>query len=90
MQLSMMRSFDAERDDVRNRVDALEDKLRNKYGARTEWVDDWTMSIGAPGVEGALRVDPNEVRVDLQLSALLRPLRGRIEKELAKELEAVV
>jgi putative polyhydroxyalkanoate system protein len=90
MKLHVTRPHDHNIDEVRRRLVETQDRLRQKYRAKTDWVDDSTLSIGAPGVRGQIEVAQREVRVDLDLSAVLSPLRGRIEKELGRELDRVV
>ena len=89
MHLTMTRKHAAAASDLRRRLDAMVARLRTRYGATTQWIDDSTLSIGAPGVRGRLEVGPEELLVSLDLSAMLRPLRGRIEKELGRELDRV-
>lgn len=90
MHLKISRTHAEPEAEVRDRLGRMEERLRTKYGAQTRWLDDTTMSIGAPGVRGQLTVQPGELAVDLDLSVVLTPLRGRIERELAKELDSVL
>lgn len=90
MKVHMSRRYATDQQELRRRLQHVEGRLQEKYRARTSWVDEATMTIGAPGVRGQLKYDAEEVHVDLDVSAVLRPLRGRIEKELGKELDRVV
>jgi putative polyhydroxyalkanoate system protein len=89
VQLTVTRKYDADAQSLRRRLEAMLMRLKSRYGATVEWIDDATLSIGAPGVRGRLEVGPRQLEVSLDLSAMLRPLRGRIEKELGKELDRV-
>jgi hypothetical protein len=89
MKLEVDRAYEGNLDEVRGRLQGLEATLRSRYRAETAWDDDHTMSIGAPGVRGTLSVDADRLRVHLELSPALWPLRGRIEKLLGKELDRV-
>ena len=42
-----------------------------------------------PGLSGNMHVGKNVVRLDVQLSFLLTPLKGPIEREIHKELDAL-
>jgi putative polyhydroxyalkanoate system protein len=74
---------------MRQRLQVMEDKLRDRYHTEIGWPAPDTMSIGGHGVRGTVHVDADRLRIELELSAALRPLKGRIEKLLAKELDTV-
>lgn len=89
MKISMDRTYEGDPQALRQRLGQMETKLQSKYRAKTKWISDDTMSIGAPGVDGRLSFDQTRVWVDLDLSFALRPLKGTIERELGKELDSV-
>jgi putative polyhydroxyalkanoate system protein len=45
------------------------------------------LKFECPGAHGYIRVGENEVRVEVELSFLLRPLRGHIEQEINEYLD---
>lgn len=90
MKLRVTRPHEYRPQELRRQLENVEERLQEKYLARTSWTSESTMSIGAPGVRGQLEYDENEVRVELEVSAALLPLRKRIEKELGRELDRVV
>jgi putative polyhydroxyalkanoate system protein len=45
------------------------------------------LKFECPGAHGYIRVGENEVRVEVELSFLLRPLRGHIEREINQYLD---
>lgn len=89
MKLSLTRPHDTDADTLRRRVEAMQSRLHSRYRARTKWQSASTLSIGAPGVRGRLALGDDDMHVDLELSAVLRPLRRRIERELGRELDRV-
>ena len=90
MKIELARAYQSSFDTVKQRLTALEGRLHAKYHLTTEWTDPTTLSLGGHGVHGHIALDEHMVRVDLDLSAVLMPLRHRIEKELGKELDSVL
>jgi putative polyhydroxyalkanoate system protein len=88
--LTITRNYGGTDAALRERLVATEQRLRTKYRVDTQWIDDSTMTIGAPGVRGRLTIGGGTLAVDLDLSVMLLPLRPRIESQLGKELDAVV
>lgn len=88
--LSLSRDHALEPAVLRDRVAAMEDKLRTKYRADTRWENERTMRVTGPGVDGTLRIEPKTVQIDLKLGLMLTPLRGQIEAGLSRALDKVV
>lgn len=74
---------------MRDRLQGMEDRLRDRYHTKVDWTAPDTLSIGGHGVRGTVHVDADRLRIELELSSTLRPLKSRIEKLLAKELDTV-
>ncbi len=89
MIIAVDRPYALESAAIRDRLTTMEDRLRTRYHTKIHWVDANTMTIGGPGVRGTVHVDPDHLRLELELSGALRPLKARIEKLLAKELDLV-
>lgn len=53
-----------------------------------EWVDDSRAVAHGRGFEGKFRVTPTEVVVDIDLSFLTRPFKGKVETRLMQRLVA--
>jgi putative polyhydroxyalkanoate system protein len=75
---------------LREKVRAVEGKIREKYGAATEWIDERTVTVAGPGVRGTMVVRDESVDIDLDLGFMLSPFRGKIEEGLARELQKMV
>lgn len=90
MKIELERAFQSNFDTVKERLTALEGRLHTKYHLDTQWLDPTTLSVGGHGVHGRIALDQHMLRVNLDLSAVLMPLRHRIEKELGKELDSVL
>lgn len=72
--------------DVANR---LAQRMAAEYHLKYEWRGD-TLHCHRTGVTGQVSVRPTEIRVHLQLGFLLRPLKGRIEREIEEQLAEIV
>ena len=62
--------------------------LNQRFDLAYEWDRD-DVSFERPGLSGNMHVGKNIVRLDVQLSFLLTPLKGPIEREIHKELDAL-
>lgn len=61
-------------------------KLGQELRASYHWQGD-TLVFECPGASGRIRVGEDTVRVEIDLSFLLRPLRGHVEQEVRRHLE---
>lgn len=73
------------REAARQTAEQIAQKLQNELKASYRWQGD-TLKFDCPGAHGGIFVDDNEVRVEVELSFLLRPMRGRIEREIKEYL----
>ena len=62
--------------------------LNKRFDLAYEW-DRNDVSFERPGLSGNMHVGKNVVRLDVQLSFLLTPLKGPIEREIHKQLDAL-
>ena len=63
--------------------------LDQRFDLAHEWNGD-EVSFERPGLSGSMHVGKNEIRLDVQLSFLLLPLKGPIERAIHKELDTVL
>jgi putative polyhydroxyalkanoate system protein len=69
---------------------AAAQKIANELDKRYELACAWKgdeVSFERPGVSGSMHVGKNEVRLDVQLSFLMTPLKGSIEQAINKEFD---
>ncbi len=71
--------------EARKRVDALEPKLKEKYGVSLEWKGN-VANVKGTGVSGTLAVEDTKVAVNVKLGLLLRPLAGKIKEGLEHQV----
>lgn len=74
------------RDAARQTAEQIAQQLRSELKASYSWRGD-VLEFSCPGAHGGIFVDSSEVRVKVELSFLLRPIRGKIEREIRAYLE---
>lgn len=62
--------------------------LNKRFGLVCHWEGD-EVAFERPGVSGTMRVGKSEVRLDAQLSFLMTPLKGPIERAIQDELDTL-
>jgi putative polyhydroxyalkanoate system protein len=73
-------------DEVHKRLQALSDRLSQKYGIEATWVSAREANIKRTGASGKITVEDTKVRVFLDLSFALSPLKGKVEERIKREL----
>ena len=72
---------------------AAAQKIARDLDRRFELEHEWTgdeVSFKRPGLSGCMHVGKNEVRLDVELSFLLLPLKGPIEQAIHRELDTLL
>jgi len=62
--------------------------LHKRYGIICQWDGD-NVAFDGVGLTGSMHVGKTQVSLDVQLSFLLAPLKGSIEREINNELDAL-
>ena len=70
---------------ARQCAERIAGKLKNELNARYEWQGD-DLIFNCAGAKGAIRVSEQDVRVEVELAFLLRPMRAHIEKEIRQQM----
>ena len=68
-------------------AEAVAGALRRRFNVRTAWDGD-VLRVEGTGVRGAITATAGVVRVSAHLGLALRPLRGALEREIARHLDA--
>ena len=71
---------------ARQAVQAVAEQLQGELNARHAWKGD-VLVFDCPGAEGRISVAEKAVQVSVELSWLLKPARGRIEKSINETLD---
>jgi putative polyhydroxyalkanoate system protein len=67
-------------------ADKVARDLNKRFDLAYEWDRD-DVAFERPGLSGNMHVGKNDVRLEVQLSLLLTPLKGPIEREIQKALD---
>jgi putative polyhydroxyalkanoate system protein len=67
-------------------ADKIARDLNKRFDLAYEWDRD-DVAFERPGLSGNMHVGKNDVRLEVQLSLLLTPLKGPIEREIQKALD---
>lgn len=59
------------------------------YDVEWHWEGE-RLKLRRTGLKGDVAVNPQDIGVDLELSMILRPFRGRIEQEVVRQLEDIL
>ena len=71
---------------VKSRLESVQADLTSRYGLSFQWNGDTELKVSGKGVKGSITLHPKEVRVKLDLSLLLAPMKGTIENKLRTKL----
>ena len=73
-------------DQVKARLEALSNRLSEKYGITAKWVTPDRAQVSRTGVSGSISIAQNLVTVALDLSFVLTPLKDRVQNRVQREL----
>lgn len=68
---------------------AIARDLNKRYGLICQWDGD-EVAFDGVGLSGSMQVGKSQIKLDVQLSFLLAPLKGTIEREINKELDTLL
>lgn len=71
----------------RQAVQAVADRLQQDLNARHSWYGD-TLKFDCPGADGQIEVTTTQVTVVVNLSWMLGPARGKIERSINEYLDS--
>ena len=74
------------KDQARQKMEHVADTLKTKLDAECSWEGD-RMSFKRSGATGSVDVGDDYLEFNIELSMLLAPLRGTIEKVIHEELD---
>jgi putative polyhydroxyalkanoate system protein len=74
-------------DELKQRLQALADRLSAKYGIEANWVSPTEAHVKRTGVTGKITCSDQKVTVFLDLSFVLSPMKDKIESRVRQELQ---
>ena len=84
--IQIKRQHQIGRQQARQRMEAVAETLKTKLEAECTWEGD-TMKFRRNGASGSIDVGDDFLEFNIQLSLLLSPLKGTIEKVIHEELD---
>ena len=89
--IDIRRAHTLDKDEAKRRAEALAKGLEEKIGIRWHWEGD-RIKFDAPGgaakgAQGTVYVDPEDIRVEVDLPFLLRAVKGTVESKINQKLD---
>lgn len=84
--LEITQSHKVSAEEAKKRLDTLSQELSEKYGLSSTWKSDTQAEVKRTGATGTINIEPSQVRVNLDLSFVLSPMKDTIEKKIKDEL----
>jgi putative polyhydroxyalkanoate system protein len=92
--IDIRREHTLDKEEAKRRAEALAKSMEEKLGIRWRWEGDKIKfdapSGAAKGASGTVHVDPNAVRVEVDLPLLLRAAKGMVESKITQKLDGLI
>lgn len=76
--------------EVRERLERAMSKLEADYGATCAWQSDAVMTVKRKGLDGRVAIEPDKLRVDVELGLLMAAMAGPLKEGITKRLTSLV
>lgn len=73
-------------EEAKLRMEKVQAELTQKYGLSFSWEGDRRVQVSGKGVKGTIQLTETQVSVNLDLSFILTPVKGKIESRLREQL----
>ena len=73
--------------EAKQKLDGLSKDLSEKYGLSSKWVSDTEAKVERTGATGSIKIEPTQVKVNLDLSFALTPIKSTVEAKIQNELK---
>ena len=84
--IAVSRSHRLSREALRERIEAIAQRLETEFDARCRWQGD-RLLVERSGAKGYIEMDEQCVRISLKLGLLLRPMQGAIRQTINDYLD---
>ena len=89
--LNFEKDHDLTPEQLRERLETIETKLKDRYGVQLLWdEDEQSAEVKGPGVTGSLDLSHRKVSVNLKLGLLMRPMSEKIRQAMQEQLDKVL
>ena len=85
--LEISQSHNVTAEEAKKRLQQLSEGLSAKYGLSSKWLSDTEAKVERSGASGSIKIEPSLVKIFLDLSFALTPLKGTIETKIKDELK---
>jgi putative polyhydroxyalkanoate system protein len=72
--------------DAKAKLDTLNKELSDKYGLSSKWLSDTEAKVERTGASGTIKIEPQHIRVVIDLSFVLGGIKGKVEEKIKEEL----
>jgi len=86
-QILLSRPHQACMDQLKSEAEALAAKLKNKFGVKSQWLDEYHLHLKGMDVTGQIFIEENNITVDVKLGLLALLLKSKIEREITSYLD---
>jgi putative polyhydroxyalkanoate system protein len=73
-------------EEARRRLEQFHAQLEQQYGLHPRWTSPTEVTIERSGANGTLAIEPDQIKVHIDLPFPFAPLKGRIEERIKREL----
>lgn len=77
------------RSDLRVQIESLAHEIEEKLQARCRWEGD-TAHFSRSGASGSIKLDDDEIAVEIALGLALTPLKSRVERTVNERLDQML
>lgn len=85
--IELTRSHSMGLDGGRETVEDVADQLAADLGVQYEWEDEETLRFEGQGAEGQIAVQTDTIRIHVNLSIVLQPMKGQLKNEAEQYLD---
>ena len=84
--IHITRSHNQDLEHAKAYADDIAKSLSEKFGVKYQW-QDMTVKFKGAGAKGSMNIEHAHVEVNMELSFMLRPFKGKIEQEINRQLD---
>ena len=85
--LEVIQSHNVTAAEAKAKLETLAKELSEKYGLTSKWLHDTEAKVERSGATGSIKIEPKQVKVNLELAFVLSPMKGKIEDKIKDELK---
>lgn len=85
--VEISQSHNVTAEEAKKRLQQLSEGLKSKYDLSSNWVSDTEVQVKRTGATGNIKIEPTAVKVFLDLSFALTPMKSTIENKIKEELK---